>query len=87
MLRASYEHAERNYEILSRKRADARRLMRTYRSRLGAGAKCLTIEVSDWAGTIEAFIKAGVINEEQRDDKKAIGHAVAVLARRGYARS
>ena len=85
MLKAACDAAERNYEHLCRKRAEARRLMRSYRLRRGAGAKCLTIEVSDWSATLDAFIAAGVLSDEQRADRKAIGHAIATLCRRGHA--
>jgi hypothetical protein len=42
------------------------------------------IEVTDWAETLAAFIKVGVLSAEERDDDKAIEAAIAVLCRRGY---
>jgi hypothetical protein len=42
------------------------------------------IEVTDWAETLDAFIKIGVLAEERRNDDTAIEAAIAVLCRRGY---
>jgi hypothetical protein len=85
MLKASCDAAERQYQIRSRDRATSRRLMRIYRSRLAAGARCLTVEIANWDATLDAFIAAGVLAPEQRTDKKAVARAVATLCRRGHA--
>ena len=47
-------------------------------------ARCVRIEVTDWAETLDAFIRIGVLKAEQRNDDKAIEAAIAVLCRRGY---
>ena len=44
----------------------------------------MRIEVTDWAETLDAFVRIGVLKAEQRNDDKAIEAAIAVLCRRGY---
>ena len=69
--------------IAKRKRQNVQRVLRC-RKRKQAGARMVSIEVTDWAATLAAFIRAGVLVEEQRDDAKAIEAAIAALCRRGY---
>jgi hypothetical protein len=72
------------FEHLAHKRAVARKCSRRYRARQRNGVKCLRIEISNWAATIDAFVRAGVLAEEERNDDRAIETAIAVLCRRGY---
>jgi hypothetical protein len=65
------------------KRLNVQRVHRC-RARKQAGARCVRIEVTDWAETLDAFVKIGVLEAEQRNDDKAIEHAIAILCRRGY---
>ena len=44
----------------------------------------MRIEVTDWAETLDAFVRIGVLKAEQRNDDTAIEAAIAVLCRRGY---
>jgi hypothetical protein len=53
------------------------------RARKLAGARIVRIEVMDWAETVDAFVRIGVLKAEQRRNK-AIEAAIAVLCRRGY---
>src|SRR6516165_8179780 len=69
--------------IAKRKRQNVERVLRC-RKRKQAGSRCVRIEVTDWAATLAAFIKIGVLSAEQRDDDKAIEAAIAILCRRGY---
>ena len=69
--------------IAKRKRQNVERVLRC-RKRKQAGSRCVRIEVTDWAETLAAFIKVGVLSAEERDDDKAIEAAIAVLCRRGY---
>ena len=66
-----------------RKRQNVERVQRC-RARKQAGARIVRIEVTDWAETLDAFIKIGVLAEERRNDDTAIEAAIAVLCRRGY---
>jgi len=69
--------------IAKRKRQNVERVLRC-RKRKQDGARCVRIEVTDWAETLDAFIKIGVLAEERRNDDTAIEVAIAVLCRRGY---
>ena len=69
--------------IAKRKRQNVERVLRC-RKRKRDGARCVRIEVTDWAETLDAFIKIGVLAEERRNDDTAIEAAIAVLCRRGY---
>jgi hypothetical protein len=42
------------------------------------------IEVTDWAETLAAFIKIGVLKAEHRNDDTAIEAAIAQLCRAGF---
>jgi hypothetical protein len=42
------------------------------------------IEVTDWAETLDAFVRIGVLKAEHHNDDSAIEAAIAVLCRRGY---
>jgi hypothetical protein len=42
------------------------------------------IEVTDWAETLDAFVRIGVLKAEHRNDDTAIEAAIAVSCRRGY---
>jgi hypothetical protein len=72
------------FEHLAHKRAVARKCSRRYRARQRNGVKCLRIEISNWAATIDAFVRAGVLAEEQRNDDRAIETAIALLCRAGF---
>jgi hypothetical protein len=72
-----------NERTAQRKRQNVQRVQRC-RARKQAGAHCVRIEVTDWAETVDAFIKIGVLAEERRNDGRAIEAAIAVLCRRGY---
>ena len=65
------------------KRLNVQRMQRC-RARKQDGARCVRIEVTDWAETLDAFVRIGVLKAEQRNDDKAIEAAIAVLCRRGY---
>ena len=69
--------------IAKRKRQNVERVLRC-RKRKQDGARCVRIEVTDWAETLDAFIRIGVLKAEQRNDDTAIEAAIAVLCRRGY---
>ena len=66
-----------------RKRQNVERVQRC-RARKQAGAHCVRIEVTDWAETLDAFIKIGVLAEERRKDDTAIEAAIATLCRAGF---
>jgi hypothetical protein len=65
------------------KRLNVQRVQRC-RARKQDGARCVCIEVTDWAETLDAFVRIGVLKAEQRNDDKAIEAAIAVLCQRGY---
>jgi hypothetical protein len=44
----------------------------------------LRIEISNAEPTLDAFVKIGMLAEEQRDDNRAIEAAVSALCQRGY---
>ncbi|WP_439394980.1 hypothetical protein ACRQ5Q_38370 [Bradyrhizobium sp. PMVTL-01] len=69
--------------IAKRKRQNVQRVLRC-RKRKQAGTHCVRIEVTDWAETLDAFVRIGVLAAEQRNDDKAIEAAIAALCRRGY---
>lgn len=69
--------------IAKRKRQNVQRVQRC-RARKQVGARCVRIEVTDWAETLDAFIKIGVLDAEQRNDDKAITAAIAQLCRAGF---
>ena len=69
--------------IAKGKRQNVERVRRCQK-RKQAGARLVCIEVTDWAETLDAFIKIGVLAAEQRNDDTAIEAAIAVLCRRGY---
>src|SRR4051794_35446385 len=56
--------------IAKRNRQNVQRVQRC-RARKQSGGRCLCIEVTDWAATLDAFIKIGVLDAEQRNDDKA----------------
>jgi hypothetical protein len=62
--------------IAKRKRENVERVLRC-RKRKQAGARCVRIEVMDWAETLDAFVRLGVLPAEQRNDDTAIEHAIA----------
>jgi hypothetical protein len=66
-----------------RKRQNIERVQRC-RKRKQAGARCVRMEVTDWAATLGAFVGIGVLKAEHRNDDTAIEAAIAVLCRRGY---
>ena len=68
-----------NERIAKRKRQNVERVLRC-RKRKRAGSRCVRIEVTDWAETLDAFVKIGVLGAEQRNDDKAIEAAIAVYA-------
>src|SRR6476660_319411 len=72
-----------NERTAQRKRQNVERVLRC-RKRKQAGSHCVRIEVTDWAETLDAFVKIGVLAAEQRNDEKAIEHAIAVLCQRRY---
>ena len=65
------------------KRLNVQRMQRC-RAHKQDGARCVRIEVTDWAETLDAFVRIGVLKAEQRNDDKAIEATIAVLCRRGY---
>jgi hypothetical protein len=69
---------------LARHRLVVRQCARRYRARKRKGARCLRIEISNAAQTLDAFVNIGVLADDRRNDDKAIEHAIAVLCRRGY---
>ena len=69
--------------IAKRKRQNVERVLRC-RKRKRDGARCVRIEVTDWAETLDAFVRIGVLKAEHRNDDTAIEAAIAVLCRRGY---
>ena len=78
------KRAAASFEHLAHKRAIARKCSRRYRQRRRNGAKCLRIEISNWAATLDAFVRAGVLGEQQRNDPAAIETAIARLCRAGF---
>jgi hypothetical protein len=68
--------------IAKRKRQNVQRVLRC-RKRKQAGARCVRM-VTDWAETLDAFVRIGVLKAEHRNDDTAIEAAIAVLCRRGY---
>jgi len=69
--------------IAKRKRQNVERVLRC-RKRKQAGSRCVRIEVTDWAETLAAFIKIGVLKAEHRNDDTAIEAAIAQLCRAGF---
>ena len=65
------------------KRLNVQRVQRC-RARKQDGARCVCIEVTDWAETLAAFIKIGVLKAEHRNDDTAIEAAIAQLCRAGF---
>ena len=52
--------------IAKRKRQNVERVLRC-RKRKQNGARCVRIEVTDWADTLDAFVKLGVLAAERRN--------------------
>ena len=69
---------------LAHHRLVVRQCARRYRLRKQNGARCLRIEISNAEQTLDAFVKIGVLAEEQRNDDRAIEAAISVLCKRGY---
>jgi hypothetical protein len=44
----------------------------------------LRIEISNAEQTLDAFVRIGVLEEERRNDNRAIEAAISALCRRGY---
>jgi hypothetical protein len=44
----------------------------------------LRIEISNAEQTLDAFVKIGVLEEERRNDNRAIEAAISALCQRGY---
>ena len=65
------------------KRLNVQRVQRS-RARKQGGARCVRIEVTDWAETLDAFVRIGVLAEDQRNDDRAIEAAIAQLCRAGF---
>jgi hypothetical protein len=61
-----------------------RQCARRYRARRQNGGRCLRIEISNAEQTLEAFVKIGVLEEERRNDNRAIEAAISALYQRGY---
>ena len=69
---------------LAHHRMVVRQCARRYRARRRNGARCLRIEISNAEQTLDAFVKIGVLAEEQRNDAQAIEAAISLLCKRGY---
>ena len=69
--------------IAKRKRQNVLRVQRC-RARKQAGARIVRIEVMDWAATLAAFVRVGVLAEDQRNNDRAIEAAIAQLCRAGF---
>ena len=65
------------------KRLNVQRVQRC-RARKQDGARCVRIEVTDWAETLDAFVRIGVLKAEHRNDDTAIEAAIAQLCRAGF---
>ena len=65
------------------KRLNVQRVQRC-RVRKQVGARCVRIEVTDWAETLEAFVRIGVLAEDQCNHDAAIEAAIAQLCRAGF---
>jgi hypothetical protein len=57
---------------------------RRHRQRQRKGARCLRIVISDAEQTMSAFVRIGVLAEDQRDDDAAVESAIAQLCRAGF---
>src|SRR6516225_3920347 len=68
------------------KRLNVQRMQRC-RARKQDGARCVRIEVTDWAETLDVFVRIGVLKAEQRNDDRAIEAAISVLCQRDIAPS
>jgi hypothetical protein len=75
------------FERLAHKRAVDRKCSRRYRQRRRNGIRTLRIEISNWTRTVAAFVKAGLLSEDQRADPDpvAVEKIIAQLCRRGFA--
>ena len=69
---------------LANHRMVVRQCARRYRARRRNGARCLRIEISNAEQTLDAFVKIGVLEEERRNDNRAIEAAISALCQRGY---
>ena len=69
--------------IAKRKRQNVERVQRC-RARKQAGARIVRIEVTDWVATRDAFVRIGVLPEDQRNNDRAIEAAIAQLCRAGF---
>jgi hypothetical protein len=65
------------------KRLNVQRVQR-WRARKQAGARMVRIEVTDWAETLDAFVRIGVLAEDQRNDHRGIEAAITQLCRAGF---
>ncbi|MGY8683235.1 hypothetical protein Q2941_36480 [Bradyrhizobium sp. UFLA05-153] len=54
------------------------------RARKQAGARMVRIEVTDWAETLDAFVRIGVLADDERKDERALERAIAQLCRAGF---
>jgi len=69
---------------LAHHRMVVRQCARRYRARRQNGARCLRIEISNVEQTLDAFVKIGVLEEERRNENRAIEAAISALCQRGY---
>jgi hypothetical protein len=69
---------------LANHRMVVRQCARRYRARRQNGGRCLRIEISNAEPTLDAFVKLGVLEEERRNDNRAIEAAISALCQRGY---
>ena len=69
---------------LANHRMVVRQCARRYRARRRNGARCLHIEISNAEQTLDAFVKIGMLEEERRNDNRAIEAAISALCQRGY---
>jgi hypothetical protein len=69
---------------LAHHRMVVRQCARRYRARKRNGTRCLRIEISNAAQTLDALVQIGVLAEERRNDDRAIETAISVLCKRGY---
>jgi hypothetical protein len=77
--------SDEDMQRLVHHRMVVRDCQRRHRQRQRNGARCLpNLVISNAEQTLDAFVKIGVLAEEQRNDHRAIEAAISVLCQRGY---
>ena len=77
--------SDEDYRRLVHRRMRIRNNVEKHRARRADDIRCLQITITNATRTVEAFIKAGLLTEAQKDDDLALEMVIAQLCRAGFA--